>query len=149
MTAAGYPQQLAEMADFLESQERSERIEFLIEFAERFHTVPERVAIRPFQEKNKVPACESEAYAWAEEQSDATLKFHFAVENPQGISAMAMAVILGETLSGAPVAEVSRVPTDIIYQIFGRELSMGKSMGLMGMVSMVQNYAKKHLSQLR
>jgi hypothetical protein len=34
-----------------------------------------------------------------------------------------------------------------VYQVFGRELSMGKSMGLMGMVSMVANTAKQRLAQ--
>ena len=33
----------------------------------------------------------------------------------------------------------------IVYKIFGNELSMGKSMGLQGMVSMVTNTAKKKL----
>jgi hypothetical protein len=30
--------------------------------------------------------------------------------------------------------------------VFGNELSMGKSMGLMGMVSMINNLAKKQLA---
>jgi hypothetical protein len=38
------------------------------------------------------------------------------------------------------------VPQDIVYRIFGRELSMGKSMGLMGMVSMVTNLAKRQMA---
>src|SRR4030095_4127649 len=55
-----------------------------------------------------------------------------------------MAVILDETLSGAPPEQVAEVPQDIVYRVFGRELSMGKSMGLMSMVGMVANMAKKH-----
>jgi hypothetical protein len=70
---------------------------------------------------------------------------HFAVE-PAGISAKSLAVILGETLSGAPIEEVAEVPGDIVYRLFGRELSMGKSMGLMGMISMVTKLAKKSLT---
>jgi cysteine desulfuration protein SufE len=38
---------------------------------------------------------------------------------------------------------VAEVPSDIVYNVFGRELSMGKSMGLMGMVGMVAKLAKK------
>jgi len=125
--------------------DRSERIDALIGVAERFHDVPERIAKRPFSDQHKVPACESQAYVWAEPRPDGTLDFHFAVENPQGISARAMAVILGDTLSGAALDEVAEVPGDIVYRIFGRELSMGKSMGLMAMVSMVQASAKKAL----
>jgi cysteine desulfuration protein SufE len=138
-----YPPKLAELVDLLSlAGGRSERIQLLIDTAERFPDVPERVARRPFAEDHKVPACESEAYVWAEPLPDGTLKYHFAVENPQGISAKALAVILDETLSGQPPEEVARVPGDLIYDVFGRELSMGKSMGLMGMVAMVARSAK-------
>jgi len=127
--------------------DRAERIEALIGVAERYRPVPERIAIRPFPERNKVPACESQAYEWAEELPDGTLKFHFAVENPHGISAKALAAILDETLSGQPLAEVAQVPGDVVYRIFGNELSMGKSMGLMGMVAMVREHAQQQLAR--
>jgi cysteine desulfuration protein SufE len=123
--------------------DRSERIDALIGIANRFRDVPQRVAERPFGEEHKVPACESQAYVFAEPRRDGTLDFHFAVENPQGISAKAMAVILGETVSGAPLEEIAELPGDIVYRIFGRELSMGKSMGLMAMVSMVAHSARQ------
>ena len=51
-------------------------------------------------------------------------------------------MILDEALSGAPLEQVAAVPQDLVYRVFGRELSMGKSMGLMGMVSMVASMAK-------
>lgn len=137
------PPKLAETVELLSFLDRSERIEVLIETADRFAEVPPEVATRPFSDEHKVPACESEAYAWARRLADGSLDFHFAVENPQGISAMAMAVILDETLSGEDPATVASVPQDVVYQIFGRELSMGKSMGLMGMVSMVKHFATR------
>jgi cysteine desulfuration protein SufE len=80
--------------------------------------------------REKVPACESEAYVFTVPREDGTLDFHYAVENPQGISAMATAVILKDSCSGAPLDQVAHVSTDIVYRIFGNELSMGKSMGL-------------------
>lgn len=126
---------------------RAERIQLLIDLAGRFQGLPEEVAERPYPEERKVPGCESEAYLWAEPLADGTLKLHFAVENPQGISAKAMAVILDETLSGAPLESVARVPRDLPYRIFGQELSMGKSMGLTGMVAMVQATAQRRLEQ--
>ena len=66
------------------------------------------------------------------------------MENPQGISAMALAGILGDALTGVPPEEVAAVPADVVYRIFGRELSMGKSLGLMGMVNMVRVAARQH-----
>ena len=123
--------------------DHGERIQLLIDIAERFQDVPPRVATRPFPEEHRVPACESEAFVWAERRPDGNLDFHFAVENPQGISAKAMAVILRDTLSGQPLDQVAAVPQDVVYKVFGNELSMGKSMGLMGMVGMVSTLAKK------
>ena len=142
------PAKLAGTLDILDTiPDRTERIQLLIDIAERFRDVPPRIAHRPFAEEHRVPACESEAFVWGEPRPDGTLDFHFAVENPQGISAKAMAVLLGESLSGAPLEQVAAVPQDVVYRVFGRELSMGKSMGLMGMVSMVNNLAKKQMAR--
>ena len=60
---------------------------------------------------------------------------------------MAMAVILQDTLSGAPLEQVVEVPQDIVYKIFGEELSMGKNMGLTNMVAMVQSEARRRISR--
>ena len=76
----------------------------LLDYAERFKEVPPEVATRPFDKSHLVPQCESEAYAWAVPQPDGTLKLHFAVENPSGVSAKALAAILDKTLSGLPPA---------------------------------------------
>ncbi|HVF61546.1 MAG TPA: SufE family protein [Thermoanaerobaculia bacterium] len=144
MATAALPEKLGEIVDTLALvPDRADRIQLLIDIAERFREVPPRIAVRPFAEENKVPACESQAYVWAERRPDGRLDFHFAVENPQGISAKALAVILDEGLSGAPLAEVAVVPQDVVYRLFGDELSMGKSMGLMAMVSMVRNAARQ------
>lgn len=142
-----YPEKLAELADLVSMiEDRNERIDLLIGIADRFREVPPEIARRPFGDQHKVPACESEAYLWAERQDDG-LQFHFAVENPQGISAKAMAVILGESLSGAPLEAVANVDDGVVYEIFGRELSMGKTMGLMGMVAMARISAQRALAQ--
>ena len=139
------------LSDTLEAlshlRDRSERIQALIDLSEGFEEVPPRIARRPFSSLNEVPACESEAYMFEERLPDGTLAFHFAVENPQGVSARALAKILGGALSGAPPEQVAEVQPDVIYQIFGNELSMGKSMGLLGMVGMVQAGAKRLLEQ--
>jgi cysteine desulfuration protein SufE len=140
------PAPLAQLLDDFTFVDRSERAELLIEYADRFHEVPGRVATRPFPEENHVQRCESEAYVWAEDQPDGTLKFHFAVENPQGLSAKAWAVIMDETLSGQPVEQVAAVPPDTIFQIFGKDLSMGKGQGLMGMLAHVTHAARQRLA---
>lgn len=139
------PEPLRDLVDTLGLlTDRNDRINMLIDVAERFRDVPASVATRPFPEEHRVAGCESEAFVWAEPLGDGTFKYHFAVENPQGVSAKALAVILDQTLSGRPPEEVARVPSDVIYDVFGKELSMGKSMGLMGMICKVQSETKKH-----
>ena len=140
---AQIPEKLTDTVEALEMvSDRSERIQWLIDIANRFRDVPAEIAGRPFPEDHRVPACESEAYVWGQTREDGKLDLHFAVENPQGLSAKAMAVILQEGLKDATPAQVAAVSPEIVYKIFGNELSMGKSMGLMGMVSMVAHYGK-------
>ncbi len=141
---AEIPQKLKDLLeDFAFVNDRSERAEMLIEMADRFHEVPEEIATRPYPLDHKVIRCESEAYVWAEDRPDGTLKYHFAVENPQGLSAKAMAVILDDTLSGAPPQQIDAVDNEMIFDIFGKDLSMGKGQGLMGMLAMVKHYARE------
>lgn len=128
-------------------EDRSERFQVLIEFADRFQDVPERIATRPFDESHRVKRCESDAYVWTEPLPDGTMKYHFAVENPQGISAKAMAVILDETLSGTEPGEVLKLTPDVVFKIFGKEISMGKGQGLMGMVDLVKYLTRQATSQ--
>jgi cysteine desulfuration protein SufE len=141
------PEKLSELLDvFSLIEDRQERIDALISTSERFRPVDESIARRPYPKENLTPNCESQAYVFTTPNDDGTLQYHFAVENPQGISAMAMAAILDETCSGAPPERVAEVNEDVIYDLFGRELSMGKSMGLMGMVQMVKAAAKRRIN---
>ena len=128
---------------FDEFPDPADRTDLLLGYADQFKEVPPEIARRPFPESHHVPQCESDAYAWAVLQSDGTLKLHFAVENPSGVSAKALATILDKTLSGLPAAEVATVNTDIVERIFRRNISMGKGMGLMSMVDAVRALAKR------
>src|SRR5918993_2282185 len=79
----------------------ADRTDLLLSYADQFREVPPEVAQRPFEPSHQVPQCESDAYAWAMKRPDGTLSLHFAVENPSGISAKALAAILEKTLSGS------------------------------------------------
>jgi len=143
------PAALADVVTDFESVDRSLRAEMLIEYADRFESVPPSVAARPYPEPNRAPRCESEAYVFATDREDGTVDLWFAVENPQGLSAKAWAVIMQETLSGQPLEQLARVPQDTIFAIFGRDISMGKGQGLVGMLECVQHEAKRRLQQRR
>lgn len=143
-----YPPKLAELVeDFAGITDRNERVEALIEIADRFDAVrvPSDIATKPYAEENHVTYCESDAYVWALDNPDGTLKFYFDVLNPQGLSAMAMSVVLDETLSGAPLEQVAKIDTELVFKLFGKEISMGKGQGLMGLIAMVRGAALNRL----
>ena len=143
-----YPKKLREIIESLQmTADPSDRAQMLIDYAYKFEEVPVSVAQRPFSERNKIPACESDAYIWAIDNQDNTLKFFFAVENPSGISAKALAVILDKTLSGLHSEEIIQIEPDIVYDIFRQNISMGKGLGLMSMVHAVKKLAEQHLKK--
>ncbi len=80
----------------------ADRTSLLLSYADQFKEVPATIATRPFAAEHLVPHCESEVYVWAIKQPDGTLKLYFAVENPSGVSAEALATILDRSLSGLP-----------------------------------------------
>jgi cysteine desulfuration protein SufE len=145
-----YPARLAEtLADLDTITDRVERAETLIEIADRFDAVrvPAGVAQKPYPEVNKAPACESEAYVWALDRPDGTLDYYFDVLNPQGLSAMAMGVLLAEAYNGAPLEQVLALDDGLVFRLFGREISMGKGAGLMGIIALVRHAARQRLEQ--
>ena len=139
----GYPAKLQAVLDtFAMFPDMGDRSSLLLSYADRFREVPPEIASRPFGAEHLVPHCESEAYVWAVPQGDGTLRLAFAVENPSGVSAKALAAILEQTLSGLPAAEIAKVDPDIVEQIFRQNISMGKGMGLMSMVQAVRALAR-------
>lgn len=124
------------------------RMDYLIEFGESFREVPENISKRPFPQDSKVPACESDAYVFSKVNKNGEMQFYFAVENPHGVSAKALAVILDQGLSGEKPEAISQIPEEIVYDIFGKDLSMGKGVGLMGMIRLVRFLAKSSIPQV-
>jgi cysteine desulfuration protein SufE len=141
---ADYPDKLQALLDvFAGVTDTHERTQLLLDYAKRFKDVPSDVATRPFGKEHLVPHCESEAYVWVVPSGDGTLALHFAVENPSGISAKALAAILQKTLSGLPAGDIARVDPEIVERVFRQNISMGKGMGLMSMVAAVQTLARR------
>jgi len=149
MSEPTLPAPLAEVVADFESLDRTLRAEMLIEYADRFHEVSPEIATRPYPESRRAPRCESEAYVFSTDRPDGTLDLAFAVENPQGLSAKAWGAIMGETLSGQPLEQLASLPQDVIFRIFGRDVSMGKGQGLIGMLEVVQHDARTRLEARR
>lgn len=122
------------------------RYALLVEYAEAFQVLPPDIASPPYPEENRVPYCESGMYVWVVEQ-DHRLNLFFAVENPQGISARAFARILQETCSGASPREILEIPDDLPQRLFGRALSMGRTLGLGSALAMIKQKAREHIAR--
>lgn len=136
-----YPEKLQAVIDMFAMFDPADRTNMLLSYADQFREVPPEIASRPFPTSHQVPQCESDAYVWAMKQPGGTLKFHFAVENPSGVSAKALAAILDKTLSGLPPAEIAQIDCSIVERLFRQNISMGKGMGLMSMVEAVRALA--------
>jgi cysteine desulfuration protein SufE len=136
------PEQLEQLIETFEMFEPADRTDLLLSYADQFKEVPPAIATRPFPKSHQVPQCESDAYVWATKRPDGNMQLYFAVENPSGISAKALAAILEKTLSGLPPAQIAAVGCDIVERIFRQNISMGKGMGLMAMVQAVQSLAR-------
>ena len=142
-------EQLDELQETLDMfADPADRADLLIGFADKFKEVPADVATRPWPKSHQVPQCESDAYVWAMLQPDRRLKLHFAVENPSGISAKALAVILDKVYSGQPAEDVLALDTEIVERVFRQNISMGKGMGLKSMVLAVQALTRDALKRM-
>lgn len=136
------PARLQQLIDMFQMFDPADRTSMLLSYADQFKEVPPAVAKRPFSKSHQVPQCESDAYVWAQKQPEGTLKLYFAVENPSGVSARALAAILDKTLSGLPASEIATVGPEIVEKIFRQNISMGKGIGLMSMVQAVAALAR-------
>jgi cysteine desulfuration protein SufE len=135
-------EKLRQVIEMFQMFDPADRTSMLLSYADQFKEVPPSIATRPFAQSHQVPQCESDAYVWGLKQADGTLKLYFAVENPSGVSAKALATILDKTLSGLPASEIATVDCDIVEKLFRQNISMGKGMGLMAMVNAVQALAR-------
>src|ERR671912_679256 len=141
-------EKLADLQETLDMfADPSSRADLLIGFADKFKAVPPDVATRPYPKRHQVPQCESEAYVWSELKQDHTLQLHFAVENPSGISAKALAVILDSIYSGQPAEDVLALDSEIVERVFRQNISMGKGLGLKSMVLAVQALTRDALKK--
>ena len=130
---------LQRIIDYFEKiSDEQQRIQMLISYSKRFEEVPETVASRPFDQAHRVPECESDVFVWVDVDDDRNVDFYAAVENPQGLSAKALGAVLQKALKDAKVEDIEKLDHELVYKLFGKQLSMGKNMGLMGMIQMIK-----------
>jgi cysteine desulfuration protein SufE len=140
-----YPEKLRDVLEMFE-ESPNDRNALLMEYSDQFQGVPEHIAKRPYPAENRVPHCESDSYVFVEPlDGGKRLKYYFGVENPFGVSARALSVILESTINGLTAAEIAGMPIeDIVPTLFGRHISMGKGQGLLGIAAVVKALAQRY-----
>ena len=140
---------LQRVIDYFEKiSDEQQRIQMLISYSKRFEEVPETFASRPFDQAHRVPECESDVYVWVDVDDDHNVDFYAAVENPQGLSAKALGAVLQKALKDASVDDIEKLDNELVYKVFGKQLSMGKNMGLMGMIQMIKAQTKQQTEKI-
>ncbi len=136
-----YPEPIQEFIENIALiDDRAERVQVLIDMGKSFQ--PTAIE-KPYPAENRVPGCESEVYTWVNPNTQSTLDIQIVVDNPQGLSAMAMAQLLLEGLQNQPPALANLIDEDLVAKTFGPELSMGKSLGLTNLVRQIKAQALK------
>lgn len=140
---------LQRVIDYFEKiSDEQQRIQMLISYSKRFEEVPETVASRPFDQAHRVPECESDVYVWVDVDNDHNVDFYAAVDNPQGLSAKALGAVLQKALKDAKVEDIEKLDHELVYKVFGKQLSMGKNMGLMGMIQMIKAKTRQQAGKI-
>lgn len=144
-----YPEALRDVLETFRDNP-TDRNAMLIEYSDQFISVPERIAQRPFPEEHRVPHCESDSYVFVEKTGEQdgvpVLKFHYAVENPFGVSARALAAIFDSTINNLPATQIASMPIeDLVPTLFTKNISMGKGQGLLGIAAMTKAFAQRFL----
>ncbi len=134
-----YPAPIQEFVENLSYiDDRGDRVQALIDLSRSYKPANHE---KPYPADHRVPGCESEVYSWVNLTQDGNLDLEIAVDNPQGISAMALAAIITEGIQNQPPQTAAQLDEELVYALFGKELSMGKSMGLTNLIRQVKAQA--------
>lgn len=111
---APIPPRLREIIDEFKESDRNERLELLLEYADRMPTLPE--ALRTHQTMEQIHECITPIFVLAEREG-AGLRFHFDVP-PEAPTTRGYASLLADGLRGCTPEQVVAVPADF-YQEMG------------------------------
>lgn len=109
------PDRLAEIVEDFSYLEGREKLEFLLEMAERLQPLPDRLSDQR-DSMDEVHECMTPVFIYAE-RNDGVLHYHFDIP-PESPTVRGFAAILQQGLGGATPAQVTAVP-DLFYYDMG------------------------------
>lgn len=136
------PSRLQAIIDDFRLSEGQEKLELLLQYAEKLPPLPDRFKIRPV---DAVPECMTPVSIYAETQAG-KLKFYYDVP-PESPTVRGFAAILSEGLEGATPEMILSVPGDF-YQQMGLHLVLSFQR-INGIASILANIKKIAVKTLR
>jgi len=123
--------------EFAELEPR-ERLELLLEFAERLPPLPKRYRAEREAGEHRIPECQTPVYLWVE-VADGTVALHADVA-PEAPTVQGFVSILVEGLTGADPTDVLTVPRNLLQRLGLLEtLGMVRMRGLNSIVQRIIN----------
>lgn len=123
-------------AEFRELEPR-DRLELLLEFAEGLPPLPDRLAAARDREEHRVHECQTPVFLWVEVEQG--LVRIYADVPPESPTVRGFLGILIDALSASPVAEASRMGSDVLERLgLIALLGMTRLQGLSGILRRVR-----------
>jgi cysteine desulfuration protein SufE len=113
MTTQGLPPRLGEIVEEFRESSREEKLELLLEYADRMPPLPE--ALRGHQQMEQVHECMTPVFVHAEREG-AGVRFHFDVPE-EAPTTRGFASLLAEGLRGSTPDAVVAVPADFVQEM--------------------------------
>jgi cysteine desulfuration protein SufE len=130
-----HPPKLDELTALFDGLGRQERMEMLLDFADRLPEVPERLRKEESQ-RHPVHECLTPTWVYVEPDGDGARIFVEVSEEAPSIRAIAALII--EASQGATREQIAAIPVDLAVRIFGPEMVGQRRYGLAGMVGQIK-----------
>lgn len=125
---------LDEFADELRELDGTEKLEWLVEFADQLPAISSHRAAAPFPETCRVQECQTPVHLWVDVERG---RVHLEADVPQKsptVRGLVALVVVG--LEGEPVEAVRNLPDDLISALgLGSALGMTRQQGFRGVVT--------------
>ncbi|MEI7646254.1 MAG: SufE family protein [Chloroflexales bacterium] len=138
MTAFDLPPRLREIVEEFRESDRDEKLELLLEYADRMPPLPE--ALQGHQHMEQVSECMSPVFVYAEREGTGVC-FHVDVP-PEAPTTRGYATLLAEGLRGSTPAQVAAVSPDFIQEMgLHRVLSPQRLNGISAILAYMKRQA--------
>lgn len=145
MPLAALPPRLREIVEDFRASDRDEKLELLLEFADRMPPLP--AALQNHNQMSQVHECMSPVFVYAEREGTG-LRFYMDVP-PEAPTTRGYAMLLAEGLRGASAEEIIALPSDFMQEMgLHRVLSPQRLHGMSAILTHMKRQASKASGKL-